>query len=564
MPYFSALTWRIIALNAIALIVLTVGVVAVQSSGRGLVEERLNGVQLQTAIVAGTIAQYATDSESYTLKVEEAEPLLRELIAPTRLRARLYLPSGRLVVDTRTLLPRNTLHVAELPPLDGWSRFKAWWQRLYGEAMGVHLFVDLPLYSEGGDDGRVYQEVVDALNGSPASAERVDEQNKLVLSVAAPVQQKPFRAIYGVLLVSTESGDIDDILQQQRATLIEVVAVALVAMLLSSLYLAGTIAEPVRRLAAAADRVRFGLAGRGGMPNFPERNDEIGDLADSLKSMTSALYDRIDAIERFAADVAHELKNPLTSMASAMEMMARARDETSRTRLMEIVRGDVKRIDRLITDISDASRLDAELSREVPEPVELSRLLSTIIEIYRMTENPRGVTLALNDELPPETMVLGQGERFGQVFRNLIDNAISFSPPDGKVTVTARQHEHIATVWVEDEGPGIPPDNLESIFERFYTERPSDTFGKNSGLGLSIARQITESAGGRIWAENRGPPRNAADGASGGARLVVELPVHAVKQDQCPCQLRRDRQRRRAAAGQKRRRKIRPGPAPDR
>jgi two-component system sensor histidine kinase ChvG len=526
-PYFSALTWRIVAFNCIALIILIAGVVAVQASGRGLVEERLNGVQLQTAIVAGTIAQYATDPETYTLKVEEAEPLLRELIAPTRLRARLYLPDGRLAVDTRTLLPRNIVQEAELPAPDSWSSFKDWWRRLYDGVMGVHPFVEFAHYTEGNNDGRVYQEVNEALSGNLSSAERVDDQNKLVLSVAAPVQQKPFRAIYGVLLVSTESGDIDDILRQERATLMEFIAVAIVAMLLSSLYLAGTIAEPVRRLADAADRVRFGLAGRGAIPNFPERNDEIGDLADSLKSMTSALYDRIDAIERFAADVAHELKNPLTSLASAMEMMARTRDETGRGRLMDIARGDVKRIDRLITDISDASRLDAELSREVPEPVDLSRLLATIIEIYRMTESARGVTLALKDELPQGTMVLGRDERLGQVFRNLIDNAISFSPEKGCVTIIARQIEHVATVTVEDEGPGIPPDNLESIFERFYTERPEDNFGKNSGLGLSIARQIAQSAGGRVWAENRRVPIEKTGGelTSGGARLTVELPI---------------------------------------
>ena len=516
MPYFSALTWRIIAFNAVALIILASGVILVNLSGRGLVEERLNGVQLQTAIVAGTLAQYAADPDRYTLRIEEAEPLLRQLIAPTRLRARLYLPNGRLVVDTRALLPRGVMQITELPALDTWSRFKNWWIRLYDGVMGVHPFTTLAPYSESGTDGRVYQEVSDALSGVMSSAERVDDQNKLVLSVAAPVQRKPFPAIYGVLLVSTESGDIDDILRQGRTSLLQVIAVALIAMLLSSLYLAGTIAEPVRRLAAAADRVRFGQGGRGDIPNFPERNDEIGDLADSLKSMTAALYDRIDAIERFAADVAHELKNPLTSMASAMEMMARARDEPSRARLMEIVRGDVKRIDRLITDISDASRLDAELSREVPEPVDLSRLLATIVEIYRMTENARAVKLALLDELPPGTRVLGRDERRGQVFRNLIDNAISFSPQGGTVTVTARHKDQIATILVEDEGPGIPPDNLESIFERFYTERPGDTFGKNSGLGLSICRQITDSAGGRIWAENR---------EGGGARLIVELPV---------------------------------------
>jgi len=342
----------------------------------------------------------------------------------------------------------------------------------------------------------------------------VDDQNRLVLSVAVPVQG--VRAIYGALLVSTEGGDIDDILRQERTTLFEVVLVAFLVMLFSSLYLAGTIAEPVKRLAAAADQVRSGIGGRSDIPNFPERNDEIGDLADSLKSMTAGLYDRIDAIESFAADVAHELKNPLTSLASAVEMFSRAKDDESRARLLNIVRGDVKRIDRLITDISDASRLDAELSRETKEPVALSRLLATIIEVYRMTDTQHPVDYVLHDELPPGAVVRGRDERLGQVFRNLIDNAVSFSPDNGKVIVTARKYDAVARVTVEDEGPGIPPDNLESIFERFYTERPSDTFGRNSGLGLSIARQIIEGAGGRIYAENR-------DG--GGARLVVDLPL---------------------------------------
>jgi len=197
-------------------------------------------------------------------------------------------------------------------------------------------------------------------------------------------------------------------------------------------------------------------------------------------------------------------------------MFSRAKDDDSRARLLGIVRGDVKRIDRLITDISDASRLDAELSREAKEPVALSRLLATIIEIYRMTERDPQVAFVLQDELPPGAIVRGRDERLGQVFRNLIDNAISFSPENGAVTVTARKHDIVARVTVEDDGPGIPPGNLESIFERFYTERPGESFGRNSGLGLSIARQIIEGAGGRIYAENRD---------AGGARLIVELPL---------------------------------------
>jgi two-component system sensor histidine kinase ChvG len=519
--HFSALTWRIIAFNALALIVLTGGVILVQASGRGLVEERLTGIQEQAAIVAGTLADYATDTDTHTLRVSEAEHLMSQQIAPTRLRGRLYLPSGRLASDTRYFLPRNVVQVQDLPPLDRWSHFKVQLRHIFESIMGVRPFAQLQPYYEAGQDGRVYHEVGEALNGITASAERVDERNRLILSVAAPIQQKPFRTIYGVLLLSTEGGDIDDILRQERATLIEVFAVAFVVMLLSSLYLSGTIAEPVKRLAAAADRVRFGRGARRDIPNFPERDDEIGDLADSLKAMTAGLYDRIDAIESFAADVAHELKNPLTSLASAVDMFSRTEDEEGRARLLTIIRGDIKRIDRLITDISDASRLDAELSRESPEPVALSRLLSTIIDIYRMTENPRGVEFLLDDLLPPGAIVRGRDERLGQVFRNLIDNAISFSPQGGKVIVSAAHQGNVARVAVEDEGPGIPPDNLESIFQRFYTERPTESFGRNSGLGLSIARQIITDAGGRIWAENR-----ADDGAQGGgARLIVELPL---------------------------------------
>ncbi|HUO02949.1 MAG TPA: HAMP domain-containing sensor histidine kinase, partial [Rhizomicrobium sp.] len=289
-------------------------------------------------------------------------------------------------------------------------------------------------------------------------------------------------------------------------------------------YLAGTIAEPVRRLAAAADMVRQGrAAGRDAIPGLPGRNDEIGDLADSLKEMTAALYARIGAIERFAADVAHELKNPLTSLASAMEMLVRAPDDATRQKLMALVRADVKRINRLITDISDASRLDAELSREMRTEIDLSHLLKTIVEIYDVTDRDKKVAVTLEDNLPAGTRVMGHDERLGQVFRNLIDNAISFAPDGSTIAIAARKHHAFARITVEDEGPGIPSDNLESIFERFYTERPGENFGKNSGLGLSIARQITQNAGGRIWAENR--PSMAPGKASGGARFVVELPV---------------------------------------
>lgn len=512
---FSALTRRIILFNAFALVVLITGVLAVQANRASLVDERLSGIQQQAQIVASTLAEYATYDNSQSIDVEgKAKPLMRQLLATTRLRGRLYAPNGQLLVDSRNLLARNVVQDEDLPPIDAWGRFKQSMSHLYDNIMGVRPFSHLEPYFEAGNDGRIYSEVRTALQGDSAAQERVDENNRLVLSVAMPVQR--FKAIYGVLLVSTEGGDIDGILRSERATLIQVFLVAVAVMVVSSLFLARFIADPIQRLARAADEVRGGHAGRSSIPTMDERRDEIGDLATSFSAMTKALYDRIDAIERFAADVAHELKNPLTSLKSAVEMLARAANDEGRERMMAIVRNDVKRIDRLITDISDASRLDAELSRETSDRVGLGHLLETIVEVYRFTEISKGVDVRLALELPPAAAVLGRDERLGQVFRNLIDNAVSFSHPGGAVQVAARAEGRMARVTVEDDGPGIPPDNLETIFQRFYTERPSSHFGNNSGLGLSIARQIAEAAGGSIRAENR---------AEGGARFIVELPM---------------------------------------
>jgi len=510
----SKLRRRIILINVAVFAVLVFGVLVVQSSREGLVDERLTGVKEQARIVANTLAENATINETRSLNMDKAEPLLRDLLAPTRLRGRLYDTNGLLVLDTRYLLARNVVQTVELPPIDAWSRFKLSVSRAYDVAIGARPFSKLQPYFEAGRDGRVYHEVDSALQGDTDSAERIDEQNRLVLSVAVPVEN--FRTIYGVLFVSTEGGDIDGIRRQERTTLIKYFLLAIVVMVVSGLYFSETIAKPMRALAEAADRVRRGRGGREHLPDISHRNDEIGDLSQSLTAMTQALYDRIDAIERFAADVAHELKNPLTSLKSAVEMFSRATDDESRTRLMNIVRADVKRIDRLITDISDASRLDAELSRESLEPVDIARLLETIAEVYRFMELPRSVKLALDLRLPPDPIVMGRDERLGQIVRNLIDNAVSFSPQDGTVTVSAWIEGVMIRIAVEDEGPGIPPDNLETVFQRFYTERPAEQgFGKNSGLGLSICRQIANGLNGRIWAENR---------VEGGARFVVELP----------------------------------------
>jgi two-component system sensor histidine kinase ChvG len=511
------LSWRIILANTAALAILIGGTLLVETSRQGLVDERVEEIRQEASIVASTLAEYATRERTRSIAIGQAEPLLRQLIAPTNLRARLYGTDGSLEIDTRDLLARNVVQTVELPPFDLRHRLEALATRVYDGVMGVRPFTSMAPYLETGGNGTVYGEVRRALNGEPTSARRLDAQNRLVLSVAVPIER--FRTIYGVLMVTTEGGDIDDILRQERASLIGIALVAVVVMVISSFYLSGAIARPVRQLAAAADRVRSGRLAREAIPLMPERNDEIGDLADSLRAMTRALYARIDAIERFAADVAHELKNPLTSLKSAVEMLVRTGNEASRDRLIAIVGNDIARIDRLITDISDASRLDAELSREQIRPVDVSHLLETVVEIYGLVPLPRGINLALTIKLPLGAKVLGQDERLGQVLRNLIDNAVSFSPEGGTVAIIAENHDAYVRVAVEDDGPGIPPEMLETIFDRFYTERPAEHgFGRNSGLGLSIARQIAEGLGGRIWAENRSENQS-------GARFIVELPL---------------------------------------
>ena len=524
---FSALTRRILFFNAFALLVLVAGVLWVQSDRAGLVDERIAGIRDQALVIAGALAEYTAKPETRKIDRATAEPLLRQLIMPTRLRAQIYQTDGGLLVDTRTLLPRNVVTTEELPPPLSANRFVAIFQRglievqsFYDQLLGIRPLAHLEPYFEAGKNGRVYHEVVSALKGETASAVRINEQSKLVLSVAVPI--KRFETLYGVLMLTTESGDIDDILKDERSALIKVFLVGFAALLLSSLYLAGFIAVPIRRLAAAAERVRRGRGGRDTIPTFGDRADEIGELADSLSAMTRALYDRIDGTERFAADVAHELKNPLTSLKSAVDMLERTNDPGQRERLAAVVRNDVKRIDRLITDISDASRLDAELSRATSESVDIARLLETIVTIYNGMDLPRGIRVAFKRETAKPAIVQGLDERLGQVFRNLIDNAVSFSPENGVVLVSVANTRSAVRATIEDQGPGIPTADIDRIFSRFFTSRPAEHgFGKNSGLGLAIARQIVANHGGRIWADNL---RNA-EGKKHGARFTVELPL---------------------------------------
>jgi two-component system sensor histidine kinase ChvG len=548
----SSLTRRIVILNLAALIALASGILYLNKFRAGLIDTRVDALLTQGQIIAAAIAaQASADYDAITIdpdkllelqagqsgspysvgegaadfpiNPERVAPLLRRLISPTRTRARIYDPEGWLILDSRGLYTRGQIQSFDLPPLgESKGRIERWWD-------AIRLWYrsgELPIYEEiGSANGREYPEVAASLNGSAASVVRVGEDGGIIVSVAVPVQR--FRAVLGSLLLSTESGDIDAIVQAERLAIMRVFLVASAVTVLLSVLLAGTIAGPVRRLASAAEKVRRGVnRRRPEIPDFGDRKDEIGHLARVLSDMTNALYKRMEAIESFAADVSHELKNPLTSLRSAVETLPIARTEDQKGRLLAVIKHDVKRLDRLITDISDASRLDAEMAREAVDPVDIAKLLETVVAIGRETRirdgRRIGLTLDRGRRGRDAFLMLGHDSRLGQVFNNLIDNALSFSPPGGAVRIDARREAQRIVVTVDDDGPGIRSENVESIFERFYTDRPEgDEFGQNSGLGLAITRQIVEAHRGSIRAENRRTP----GGEVAGARFTVVLPA---------------------------------------
>ena len=521
---FSSLTWRIITLNLVALAVLVTGIVYLNQWRAGLIDARVQSLRVQGEIIAAAIAASATvDSDviqvnperllelklgaasplsyfdpslEFPINPERVAPLLRNLVTPTKTRARIYDQSGFMILDSAAIYSRGEV-LRSLKPAVATSA--DWWTSIMSWVPGD----DFPLYQEfGASEGKRYPEVAAALTGAPADVVRVDADNQLVISVAVPVQR--VRATVGVLLLSTQPGEIDSIVASERWGMLRIALVAATVTIILSLLLAGTIAGPLRRLAAAAEKVQTSISSREEIPDFTYRTDEVGHLSRALRSMTSALYNRIEAIERFAADVAHELKNPLTSLRSAVETLPRAKREEDRERLNAIIQHDVRRLDRLISDISNASRLDAELARETAEPVDLEKLAEAMVSIQRDVAAARHVNVVLDKrhgKLP--AAVLGHDSRLAQVLNNLIDNAVSFSPDGGTVTVAIRTDEDNITASVSDEGPGIRGD-ISRIFQRFYTDRPDgEHFGDHSGLGLAISKQIIDAHRGTISAANR-------------------------------------------------------------
>ncbi|MBI1204231.1 MAG: HAMP domain-containing protein [Rhodopseudomonas sp.] len=556
---FSSLTRRIVFLNLTGLAALVIGILYLSQFRAGLIDARVQSLLVQSEIIAGAIAASATvESDAVTIdpdrllelqagesygppddslsgiefpiNPERVAPVLRRLVSPTKTRARIYDRDGVLILDSRNLYGRGDVLRFDLPSPT--AEKPGLMERAF---IAIRLWLgrgDLPLYRElGPENGKGYPEVVSALNGIHASMVRANDRGEVIVSVAVPVQR--FRAVRGVLMLSTQGADIDDMVEAERLAIFKVFLIAAAVMVVLSMLLAGTIGGPVRRLAEGAERVRRRIRTRVEIPDFTRRGDEIGHLSGALRDMTNALYTRIEAIESFAADVSHELKNPLTSLRSAVETLPMAKTDANRKRLLDVIEHDVKRLDRLITDISDASRLDAELQRQEAAPVDLAQLLGALVaaanEIHK---DGVSVTLTFEGGNPAQFKVPGHDSRLGQVVSNLIDNARSFSQEGGSVRITCRKLKDQIEIVVDDDGPGIAPDALDKIFQRFYTDRPHQGFGQNSGLGLSISQQIVEAHGGRIWVENRTAPADRTDDETGdgeprviGARFIVRLPA---------------------------------------
>lgn len=559
LPRFVAgtLLRRILASNLLGLAIFILGILYLSNSRGWLIDAKRESLRVQGEIIAAAIAGDAKiETERLTLdpnklpeaadtripfrddgfaalelsiRPERVTPILRRLIQPTNTRARIYARDGTLIVDSDKLLQRGAIlqeNSDELRGDGGRVKTKNFWTRL------TYWLIDkeLPVYREIGSNlGTNYPEVRIAMaGGTPTPMLLLNEKGEQIVSLAIPIQR--MKAVHGVLLLSTRAGEIDEIVAEDRGKILMLALIAFVATVSTSLLLARTVAGPMRHLSETAEIVSNNITARRELPQFTDRRDEVGLLARAFAKMTAALFRRLESSEKFAADVAHELKNPLTAARSTAESLAFAKSDAQRDQLIEQIQLELKRLNRMITEISSASRLDAELARQQKEPVALVELLESVTSIFRDKAGVRGVNLAL--EIAPAVnaatyTIQGNDSRIAQVVTNLVDNAVSFSPEGSSVRIMMHRDGRFVELRVDDEGPGIDEDKLETVFARFYTYRPTaeSSRGNNSGLGLAISREIVHAYGGTIRAENRYKVAGDITSARTGARFVVRLPV---------------------------------------
>jgi two-component system sensor histidine kinase ChvG len=520
---FSRVAIGIFLIYGVSFVILVAFMAVITESRRGLVDAKIVSLRDQAEVLANVLAETAVpdDSPEPALDPDAAREVLtrlRALYVPDETRAVVYTPGLRQAADSDLIA--GEIEERPLPPPGAevdtgfergpMARAEAWFGGLFASGERRALI-----------DRSLEEEVAAAFStGDPQAGLRRAASGARIVSVTVPIQ--PIQAVIGT--VTYESYDLEAIIAAERSTLLPYIAIAALVLGVGATLLTLYIAGPIRRLAQAADQVRLAGGRRVDLPDFSRRKDEIGELGRAFTAMTTALYDRLDAIESFAADVSHEIKNPLTSIRSAAEILPLAKDDERRARLISVIQHDVRRLDRLVTDISNASRLDAELAREDLARIDLERMLSDLCAAQMGDgETPARAEVRLHAD--GDLTVRGHEGPLSRVFINLIENAVTFSPEGGVVRVRARRmagpHGRVV-VTVEDEGPGIPAENLETIFDRFYTERPAGAaFGGHSGLGLAIARQIVTAHGGQIRAENRSGPDVH------GACFTVVLPAAA-------------------------------------
>jgi len=537
---FSRLRLRILTVNVIPLIVLMIGILYLGQYEKGLIEAELKTLEHQSRLYAGAIAEtairpqavpsFSEDPSAFELLDQLSAPITRRLVQRlgemTDGRIRVYdLQNGQIADSDSLTRAGGMVRTMPLEPLiqdgigDAHHAFLGW----LADHMPSPLSV--PVYPEM-DHAKTFPTMVQALNGETLGKAWRIKGGGVILTAAAPVQN--LKQVLGAVYISQDGGSIKTALRNVTINLLSIFGATMAVTFILSFYLAAGIANPLKKLSRAAGQVRQGKVVAEKIPDFSKRRDEIGDLSVALRDMTTALADRIDSIEKFAADVAHEIKNPLTSLRSAVETAAIVSTKKDRDRLFAIIQHDVQRLDRLISDISNASRLDAELARETMGTMDMRVMLghikdhADVVLKRRVKSTGKATQIAIMLDLPENGSVRVQGieGRLGQVFSNLVDNAVSFSPNDGSVRISGKKEGGAWVFRIEDQGPGIPENKLFAIFDRFYSERPSNEgFGHHSGLGLSISKQIIDAHHGRIYAENI----YNETGQKSGARFTVIL-----------------------------------------
>lgn len=535
----GGLTLRILAVNIVAPLVLGLGILYIGQYRESLIQAELETLKAQTRLFSSAISEGAVkpvdimtgqrlaEGQSVLMMPDLARRMVQRLGETNDSRARLFNADGKLIADSAELTHKSSPNPYVLlhnqPTSPGLAAALRYMGRKAIDLLPTHTDLQ-PYVPLDSNNISAFPDAKQSLSGQISATAWEDKSNDVILTAAAPI--KHHSEILGTVMLTREGYAIEAALSQVRFDVFTVFLGALSITIFMSLYLAGVIGAPLKKLAVAAEGVRQGKGRQIDIPDLSHRKDEIGELSMALRDMTQALWDRMDTIERFAADVAHEIKNPLTSLRSAVETAVKVDNEEDRKRLMEIIQHDIQRLDRLITDISNASRLDAALSRDEISTVDLGALIRQLVDAHRAPmkrghrESGAQSRIRLDMNNRDQLMVSGNEGRLAQVFENLIANALSFTPDEGKVHIRVQQQKNNITVLIEDEGPGIPDKKLETIFERFYSERPShESYGAHSGLGLSIAKQIIESHGGWIYAENR----IDEEGNRQGARFTVIL-----------------------------------------